>query len=76
MYRSLENYGEADEYLHKALSMNLCSDCGYRGCEEAYYELGLMYEAMGEIDKAKEAYDKALFAHGHCGAYKKRRDAI
>ncbi len=76
MYRSLENYGEADEYLHKALSMNLCSDCGYRGCEEAYYELGLMYEAMGELDKAKEAYDKALFAHGHCGAYKKRRDAI
>lgn len=76
MYRVLENYDEAAIYLKKALDMNICNDCGYMGCEEAYYEFGLLYEAMGEYVKAKNSYNKALEAHGHCGAYVKRRDAI
>ena len=70
--RVIGDYADAEKYLKQAVTMKLCSSCGYHGCEEGYYELGILYEVMGEREKAIEAYEKAIEAHGHCYVYEKR----
>lgn len=67
-----ENYELAEEFLIKAIEMQPCKSCGYLNCDEGYYELGILYETMGEIEKAVHAYEKAIEGHGHCLAYEKR----
>ena len=42
------------------------------GIMAGYYELGILYEVMGERKMAIEAYEKAIEAHGHCYVYEKR----
>ena len=70
--RVIGDYADAEKYLKQAVSMKVCSSCGYHGCEEGYYELGILYEVMGERKMAIEAYEKAIEAHGHCYVYEKR----
>ena len=70
--RVIGDYADAEKYLKQAVTMKLCSSCGYHGCEDGYYELGILYEVMGEREMAIEAYEKAIEAHGHCYVYEKR----
>ena len=76
LYRVLGEYDKALECLKQSVSMNLCRGCGYAGCEEGHYELGLLYEAMNDTDSAIAAYREALKAHGHIGVYQRRLDAL
>lgn len=75
LYRVLEQYEKALEYLEQAVHMHVCDFCGYCGCEEGYFEQGLVYEAMEDYEKAETAFRKSLIAHGHCGIYQKHLDA-
>ena len=40
--RVIGDYADAEKYLKQAVTMKLCSSCGYHGCEEGYYELGIL----------------------------------
>ncbi len=46
-----------------------CFGCFYNSCHEAYYEMGKIYEAMKNYDKAAECYRQALSIKGHCVLY-------
>lgn len=76
LYRVLGEYDKALECLKHSVSMNLCKGCGYAGCEEGHYELGLLYEAMNDTEAAVAAYREALKAHGHIGVYERRLNAL
>lgn len=76
LYRVLEQYEKALECLEQAVRMHVCDFCGYCGCEEGYFEQGLVYEAMEDYEKAEAAFQKSLVAHGHCGIYQKHLDAM
>lgn len=76
LYRVMEQYEKALECLEQAVRMHVCDFCGYCGCEEGYFEQGLVYEAMEDYEKAEAAFRKSLVAHGHCGIYQKHLDAM
>lgn len=69
LYRALKDYDKALEWIQRAINSDMCFGCGYACCEEGYYELGITYQFMGELAKAKEAFEKAIEVHGHCGIY-------
>lgn len=46
-------YSEAISEFNKVVDIN-------PGCAEAYYNIGLIYEARHELDLAKHMYEKAL----------------
>jgi tetratricopeptide (TPR) repeat protein len=70
--RVLKQYDKALEYANKAISMRRCDTCAYCGCFEAYYEKGLIYEALNQYEIAKSCYEKLLTMTGHCGLYERR----
>jgi tetratricopeptide (TPR) repeat protein len=70
--RVLRQYDKALEYVNKAISMRRCDNCAYCGCFEAYYEKGLIYEALNQLEIAKSCYEKLLTMTGHCGLYERR----
>jgi tetratricopeptide (TPR) repeat protein len=72
LYRVLKQYDRALEYVNKAISMRRCDSCAYCGCFEAYYEKGLIYEALNQLEIAKSCYEKLLTMTGHCGLYERR----
>ncbi len=69
LYRALKDYDKALEWVNRAISSQMCFGCGYGCCEEGYLELGITYQQMGDIDKARAAFEKAIEVHGHCGIY-------
>ena len=69
LYRALRDYDTALKWIRDAIDADACFGCGYGGCEEGYYELGITYQRMGDMEKAKEAFEKAIEIHGHCGMY-------
>lgn len=71
-YNALGEYETALYYADGAINAMPCTFCGYAGCDEGYYEQGLIYENMGDYEKADEAFRKAVEAHGHCYAYERR----
>lgn len=76
LYRALNDFKRAHECLNKAVTMNRCCSCGYSGCEDGYYELGCLYEALGDKENAIRAYEQAIKTHGHCYVYEKRRVGV
>lgn len=69
LYRALREYNTALQWIQDAIDADACLGCGYVGCEEGYYELGITYQRMGDMEKAREAFEKAIEIHGHCGMY-------
>jgi tetratricopeptide (TPR) repeat protein len=70
--RVLKQYDKALEYVNKAISMRRCEYCSYCGCFEAYYEKGLIYEALNQLEIAKSCYEKLLTMTGHNGLYMRK----
>lgn len=57
-YLKLGEINKAIDFNYKAMK-NMCGDCDYRECHEAYYGLGQAYEDKKEYNKALEYYNKA-----------------
>ena len=57
--------------LVKALDTKMCNECLYCKCHEAYYELGVTYEQMNDMDKALRCYKRALAICGHNALYER-----
>lgn len=70
-YRVTGDYAKAEACLLHAIDMPMCYGCGYNGCDDGYYELGILYEEMEEFEKAIDAYEKTIAAHGHCYVYER-----
>lgn len=76
LYRALKKYDIAIKYIDQAISNRRCDSCGFGGCEEAYYEKALIYEAMKQWDMARACLLKALQIHGHCEVYSRRLNEL
>ncbi len=42
-----------------------CRQCRYKACYEGFQHLGMYYEAVGDLGKARECYEKAYEFNGH-----------
>ncbi|MBO5509579.1 MAG: tetratricopeptide repeat protein, partial [Lachnospiraceae bacterium] len=76
LYRVTKKYDLAMKYIDNAIAMRRCDTCSYSGCEEAYYEKALIYEAMKQWDMARACLLKALQIHGHCEVYSRRLNEL
>ena len=66
MFQSVGEYGKAEEYLHKALTIN--TKIGDRkGEATCYVNLGYVFESVGEYAKAEEYLHKALTINTEIG---------
>lgn len=57
-YQELKDYEQAIKYYKKAIELE-SGVCSYKQCHEAYYRLGEIEEAKGNIEKALKYYQKA-----------------
>ncbi len=67
--RAVKKYKEALSIIDKGLKIKRCNGCFYGGCHDAWYEKGLIYEAMKDYDNARLCYIKALAICGHNALY-------
>lgn len=67
--RVLKKHREALSIIDKALEIKRCSGCFYGRCHEAYYQKGLIYEAMKDYVNAKLCYVQALEICVHNALY-------
>lgn len=59
-YNGLENTSKALEYLEMAINSQLCDNCFHKGCYDAFYVFGEVYEREKEYKMALKYYKKAL----------------
>ena len=60
--------GETKKGLDMFREMNechRCRQCRYQECYESYQHLGMYYEAIGDMEKARENYEKACERNRH-----------
>ena len=60
--------GETEKGLKMLEDMNRwqrCRQCRYKACYEGYQHLGMYYEAVGDLEKAREYYKKAQKFNSH-----------
>lgn len=60
--------GETEKGLKMLEDMNRwqrCRQCRYKACYEGYQHLGMYYEAVGDLEKAREYYKKAQEFNSH-----------
>lgn len=69
--RVLKKYSTAMKLTDKAIGQRRCRGCFYGRCHEAYYERGLIYEAMHKYKNAMTWYREALKICGHNALYEK-----
>lgn len=67
--RTLKKYKEALSIIDKGLQIKRCMGCFYGSCHDAYYEKGLIYEAMRDYVNARLCYRQALAICGHNALY-------
>ena len=62
-YKELGQLEEAVDFCNKSMC-NMCSDCDYNECNDAYYILGEIAEKSKDYEKALEYYNKVLEISG------------
>lgn len=67
--RVLKKNKEALSIIDKSLEIKRCAGCFYGRCHEAFYQKGLIYEAMKDYGNAKLCYRQALEICGHNALY-------
>lgn len=69
IYRLSKKYKQAIAAIDDGLNKYRCSGCFYSACHDAYYEKGLIYEAMKKYAEARVCYNKARSIKGHSVLY-------
>lgn len=67
--RTVRKYKEALSIIDKGLKIRRCSGCFYGSCHDAWYEKGLIYEAMKDYVNARMCFKQALLICGHNALY-------
>lgn len=67
--RTLKKYKEALSIIDKGLKIRRCTGCFYGSCHDAWYEKGLIYEAMKDYDNARLCFRQAILICGHNALY-------
>lgn len=67
--RAVKKYKEALSIIDKGLKIKRCSGCFYGSCHDAWYEKGLIYEAMKDYENARLCFRQAILICGHNALY-------
>ncbi len=67
--RAIKKYKEAMTIIDRGLKIKRCSGCFYGDCHDAWYEKGLIYEAMKDYENARLCYRQAIMICGHNTLY-------
>ncbi len=67
--RTVKKYKEALSIIDKGLKIRRCAGCFYGSCHDAWYEKGLIYEAMKDYDNARLCFRQAILICGHNALY-------
>lgn len=67
--RTVKKYKEALSIIDKGLKIRRCSGCFYGSCHDAWYEKGLIYEAMKDYENARLCFRQAILICGHNALY-------
>ncbi len=67
--RAVKKYKEALSIIDKGLKIKRCSGCFYGSCHDAWYEKGLIYEAMKDYENARLCFSQAILICGHNALY-------